>query len=259
MIKQKLKSTVDTIKAGGELLFKNFLRIVLYTFALFVLISLGDRSFYKFMPSDFFIKYDNAQVANALEGEDVPFTVCRDARGSYDFKGFREIRMIPAGKTEKEAVTVKVTPVSNFVDNSSRCKNYFISKTDYYHTPGKYFIQANLKIEVKYREIKDASFKSNVYTIFEKKSLTLEEKYDEQQRAINSLQQQLNELRAAAGIQPAVISTNDSQVAQNNNPEPVDRTVKPDTSKPQPEANPQDRGFLGNVIDSVGKLLDNLL
>lgn len=249
-----------TLKTMGLLLVKRFPRIMAYTLAIFVLMSLMDRAYYHFAPDEWFIKYEQAKVANAREGEDVPFTVCREARGDYSFEGFREIYMIPQGGEEGQRKVVKVTSVENSIRRDESCRNFFISTDEYYHRPGRYMIAAYLKFPLKYGEVADASFSSNIYTIYANPNDTLENKLLKLQDNVKTLQKALNQIRVDNGLDPIdypqlpgeVNKKPSSNVPSGANPEPTipgnPEPVQPSPEpEPEPTPEPEESGLLACV------------
>lgn len=182
-------------KLTAALLFKRLPHIALYTFSIFVLLTLGQRVLFHFLPTEYFLKYDDAVVSDGKEGQDIFFSLCRDAKGNYEFDGFRNIYLLDSEDPTKR-YRVKVLPVSNTINRLDRCASFKIAKEDFRHTPGRYNLDADLKVRILDDLwilpgiVKDAHFGSNTYNIYADN-----ETIDYESR-LNDLQRQLDELRS---------------------------------------------------------------
>jgi hypothetical protein len=239
------------------LLWKRLPRIALYTVVLFILAQAAAYAYYYFLPSKHFIDYSSVIVSNAQEGEDVPFSVCREARGNYNFRGFRNILLIPEGQCEEQGVNVNTIEVENNINADEKCKNYYVSKDDYRHRPGMYMLKASLEFEVGPVR-KHTSWESNIYTVFPSTDEGVERRIQRLQEQIRELQRQLDELSTRISDDPRSTRLGARVVSSSIAPAPEPRATRPSpqTEPSQvPPSSPQRRSATKRVCDGLERIL----
>lgn len=235
----------------------HFPRIVAYTLASFVIITLLQFAYYRFLPGTYFINYTSAVVSNAREAENVPFTVCQQSRGNYQFEGFHDIYLLPEGKSDEHRVLVKSIATSGAINPKEPCRNYQITPQEYSHKAGRYVLHGQLDFRLPHNVIRTASFTSNVYTIEPRTSDQNRQLIEDLQDRVNQLQDSINAFRALQGLDPIPFKPVPSQEPINNNtngqPQNVGNSNGNSSTNPSPNNQPDD-SYLGCVGSANGIL-----
>lgn len=164
-------------------------RIAVYIMAFYALFWVGQHVYYWGMPGDHFVRFYKVQVQNGEEGEDIPYQVCRTKQANYQVKGVRTFYMLPDDEST-QGQRVASSDLQGALENDE-CANLFIRTEQFEHKPGNYYFVTELVFSVEGFE-KRISYKSNIYTIYEKRQLSP----DEIQKQIDELQQQIDSLKA---------------------------------------------------------------
>lgn len=165
MINRIINRIIKDIFESVLLVIKRLPTIAFYTFAFFIVFSVGDRMYYRLQSADHFVHYTSFTVQNSREGEDVPFTLCRDHRGNFLVNGLRTIYIIPEGKSVDDKVFAANKPLNGVIDGGN-CSTYFIRESEYHHKPGTYVLTINLKFKTKYGYEKELFVISQAYKIY---------------------------------------------------------------------------------------------
>lgn len=147
------------------LIVKKLPTIALYAVVFYALLYVGEHLWYANKTADYFVHYTSFTVQNSREGEDVPFTLCRDHRGNFLVNGIRTISIIPQGGTVKDRVFAHSDPLNGSID-SGNCATYFIRDSQYHHKPGQYVLTINLHFKVKDGYEKQEFITSQPYKIY---------------------------------------------------------------------------------------------
>jgi len=161
----KVGSALEYVGDILVLLLKRLPTIAFWTLAFFVIFSVGDHMYYRLQSADHFVHYTSFTVQNSREGEDVPFTLCRDHRGNFLVNGLRTIYIIPEGKSVDDKVFAANKPLNGVIDGGN-CSTYFIRESEYHHKPGTYVLTINLKFKTKYGYEKEIFVISQAYKIY---------------------------------------------------------------------------------------------
>lgn len=271
----KVSTALEYVGDIFVLLLKRLPTIAFYTLAFFVVFSVGDRMYYRLQSADHFIHYTSFTVQNSREGEDVPFTLCRDHRGNFLVNGLRTIYIVPQGKSVDNKVFAANQPLNGVVD-SGNCATYFIRDSQYHHKPGTYVLTINLKFKTKYGYEKELFIMSQVYKIYPASNTqtvdqtinNLNVRIQENTNELNMLKRRLG-LPIDPGADPTVTKPESFDNTTTPRETPANRPAQQGTSSSsqQPEAPAQQGGTpafnplapVTNVLNGVNNAIRGIL
>lgn len=157
------------------LFWKRLPAIVLYSVAFYFIFFMGEKLFYRFMPAEYFLSYYSVNVPNDKkleEHREVPFKVCRHAKGNYFVEGTRSYYKLREASQRDSGSFIKSQPVSGTL-RDDECSDVTISPESFDHTEGDYYFTTYLTFKVNGNE-KQVKYESNTYHI-SKPSMTNQE------------------------------------------------------------------------------------
>lgn len=193
-----------------------------------------DRHFVNEASGESYLNYVSFNVPNAREGEDVFFTVCREHKDNYNFKGNLDIYYIK-GEDDKP-VPVFARDIQGSIIND--CDQKVIKASDFHHTPNVYEMSFCVDFFVKYNIKKTVCKTSNRYRIYAQPN-DLSSQINKAEALLEELRQRQNDsnaLRDTSG-QPSSLNTqtqSQSQTMQPTTPAPAQETA---TTPPPPASN----------------------
>lgn len=168
---------------------KRALPIAFFALLLGVGAVMIDRHNIREAPGEQFVNYYAFDVANAREGEDVYFNVCRRHQENYNFTGNLTVYVYRNADPKAQPIQVHGQDIKGNIRND--CENKVLRAADFNHTPGTYKMAFCVNFNVKYDEPKTVCKESNIYKIYSQPAdITSRINFYEEQ--IQNLQQQLD-------------------------------------------------------------------
>lgn len=232
-------------------------RIAIYILAIYVLLFVGQKAFYRFMPASYFLEYTSVNVPNnqpIYAHSPVPVTFCREKKGNYPITGYRVYYKLDKTMDRSKGKQVQNQPVNNQI-TQNRCVDLLITPAQYDHEAGTYFFRTFLTFRVD-GNVKQVINESNTYVIQDKPMTTddMLKRIQELQDEINRLKSTLEQALAKTPQTVAVVSRSTSTTVAKQSP--VATTSQPEQTPPEiptPQQISQGsivRGVLDDVLEA---------
>lgn len=241
---------INVITNGARLLYKRIPYYAVASVSLYVLIFIGDRSYYRFMPASWWIHIqgvphiDDGQVDGTLT-----LTFCRETRypdimaiGARSFYMILNDHASPAGSYS----------FSPRIAHTPRCQYISIPASKHPSKPGTYLAHTDLTFLIEgHRKV--LSYDTNAFRLSDTRQ-SLQQQIDTLQEQLKTLQQEQEQLPVATptqSVSPAVTSPATPSAAINDQSPASSYTPVPAVTGSTPTPVPNRPGVIRSILDLV--------
>lgn len=231
----------------------------IYTAGILLTIYLATILFIKFVPGEFFLRYEPALVTDAVEGQSVPVTLCRYRTfiGEIETQNIRTFYK----RVDDTYRTVGSYRYNLSVESGNTCVAIDIPPQQFSHQSGYYKFRTDVTFFIN-DERKTIGYDSNVYRI-ERRPTNAELELDLRQQ-IDDLQRQLDAIKRRTGVmtgqeqpiaQPQASSSPPAQRQQSTTSAPPYPEV---TSRVTPSSEFSINRMINEGLQAIGQLVTGM-